>query len=490
MVKKVRGGIFVSAAVVTALAVSLLTSTQMHQATGVPDKWGASTKISGSAAAAAGQPNIFIYNLDDLRDAFPGAIDPMAFMPKTMAWMSGGTRYANTFVAEPSCCPSRSSLMTGRYPHNNGVRIQSQGPAFDFQHSMACYLQAAGYRTYLDGKFLTTWPRTQLPPCFTHSTVMWGGYFDVGTRVDGTAKKSTGYSTTVLGVRGREYVTEALSHPNPFLLYEAPQAPHWVDVTNPDGTKSQLAIPEQKYATANVGNCAGVPESDRADKPAYVRRTSFTTAQGQAMCQSQLRAIMTADDEFDMTMQQLSNTGVLDNTMVILTSDNGYNWGEHGRTEKFVPYEPSLRVPLLVRWPGHVPSGTSTRLVSYIDLLPTMLAAANVTIPAAAPRLDGESLLGPTSRTTVFAEYYKDSANGNVPTWKAIRTSNVKYIQTYDATGAITFREYYNLTNDPAENVNLLRDGNAGNDPPQSELNALTTQLNALATCSGSSCVR
>jgi arylsulfatase A-like enzyme len=218
--------------------------------------------------------------------------------------------------------------------------------------------------------------------------------------------------------------------------------------------------------------------------------TFNTTAQGQAMCQSQLRAIMTADDEFDKTMQQLSNSGVLDNTLVILTSDNGYNWGEHGRTEKFVPYEPSLRVPLVVRWPRscalrdqHAP-GVVHRPAS------TMLAAANFTIPAAAPRLDGESLLSPTSRTSVFAEYYKDSANGNVPTWKAVRTSNVKYIQTYDANGAITFREYYNVTNDPAENVNLLRDGNAANDPPQSELNALTNQLNALATCSGSSCVR
>ena len=316
--------------------------------------------------------------------------------------------------------------MTGRYPHNNGVRIQSQGPAFDFQHSMACYLQAAGYRTYLDGKFLTTWPRTQLPPCFTHSTVMWGGYFDVGTRVDGTSKKTTGYSTTVLGVRGREYVTEALTHTAPFLLYEAPQAPHWVDVTNPDGTTSQLAIPEQKYADANVGNCAGVPESDRADKPAYVRRTNFTTAQGQAMCQSQLRAIMTADDEFDKTMQQLSNSGVLDNTLVILTSDNGYNWGEHGRTEKFVPYEPVAQ---------SAPGGAVARSCALRDFqrAPGVVRRPasddarrrpNFTIPTAAPRLDGESLLSPTSRTSVFAEYYKDSANGNVPTWKAVRTSN------------------------------------------------------------------
>ena len=90
---------------------------------------------------------------------------------------------------------------------------------------------------------------------------------------------------------------------------------------------------------------------------------NYTTAQGQAMCQSQLRAIMSADDQFAATMQLLSDRGVLDNTLVVFTSDNGYNWGEHGRWEKFVPYEPTIRVPLWIRWPGHVTAGTdSTRL--------------------------------------------------------------------------------------------------------------------------------
>src|SRR5690348_2629281 len=91
---------------------------------------------SAAAAAAAAQPNIFFYNLDDLRDALPGGLDPMQFMPKTRQWMASGTRYLNHFVADPACCPSRASLMTGRYPHNNGVRLQSQGPNFDGPHSM------------------------------------------------------------------------------------------------------------------------------------------------------------------------------------------------------------------------------------------------------------------------------------------------------------------------------------------------------------------
>jgi N-acetylglucosamine-6-sulfatase len=441
-------------------------------------------------AVAATKPNIFFYNLDDLRDAVPGNIDPMTFMPKTRQWMSAGRRYARHFVTDPSCCPSRAALMTGRMPHNNGVRLQSQGPAFDHPHSMACYLRSAGYSTYVAGKFLVSWPRTTTPPCFDHSTVMWGGYTNVATRVDGVARTMTGYSTTGLGVRGREYITAALGLGKPFLLYETPQAPHWVEVTNPDGSTTRRAVPEARYATAPVPTCSAPVESNRSDKPPYVRWQNRTPAQGQEMCASQLRAIMTADDQFDATMRLLSDRGVLDDTLVIFSSDNGYMWSDHGRTEKFVPYEPSVRTPLFVRWDGQVAPGTDTsRLVSNVDLLPTILAAAQFTPPASAPPLDGESLLSATRRTTVYSEYFTDPSNGREPTWRMIRTAAVKYIQTYAADGTVSFREYYNLTADPSEDTNLLADGNSANDPPAAELTTLTNRLTALAACRGSACV-
>lgn len=441
-------------------------------------------------AAAAARPNVFFYNLDDLRDAFPGAIDPLQFMPKARQWMASGTRFANTFVPNPACTPSRAAMFTGRYPHNNGVKLQSQGGNLDTAHQLSCYLDSAGYATYEDGKFLTTWPKTTRPPCYDHSTVIWGGYWDVASKVDGKSRKTSGYSTTVLGVRGREYVTQATAGSAPFFLYETPQAPHWANTTV-NGQAVRLAIPDTKYANAPVGSCAGVPEADRSDKPAWVRKTNFTTAQAQQMCESQLRAIMSADDEFDATMQLLQDKGVLANTLVILSSDNGYNWGEHGRTEKFAPYEPSLRVPLLARWPGHFAAGTNTtRMVQYLDILPTILEATGVSLPAGAPPLDGESLLQPSTRTSVYAEYDKDSANGGIETWRMVRTATAKYIQTYNASGAVTFREYYNLVNDPAENTNLLGDANTGNDPPQSTITTMTNLLNAYRTCSGAGCVR
>ena len=294
-----------------------------------------------------------------------------------------------------------------------------------------------------------------------------------------------------MGERGRQYIQQSVTAGKPFLVYETPQAPHEVDVTMPDGTVEKLAVPEAKYASVPTGAVRRAAGGGPADKPAYVRNLNKTVAQSQRVCESNLRAIMSADDEFDATMQKLSNLDILDDTLVIFSSDNGLMWGEHGRHSKFVPYEPSVRVPLLVRWPGHIPAGTdSSRIVSHLDLLPTMLEAAGVTIPANAPRLDGESLLQPSSRTTMFSEYFLDSSNGKVPTWKMVRTSTVKYIQTYDATGAVIAREYYDLVADPDEMTNLLGDKVAANDPPAAQVTALTNRLNSMATCAGPSCVQ
>ena len=235
-----------------------------------------------------------------------------------------------------------------------------------------------------------------------------------------------------------------------------------------------------------------MPEADRSDKPAYVRNTNFTPAKAQVMCQSQLRAIMTADDQFGATMQLLSDRGVLANTLVIFSSDNGYMWGEHGRTEKFVPYEPSIRVPLLVRWPGHIARGHRHRPASprTWTCCRRCWRRPAFTLPADAPRWTASRCSQPadanhdrTPSTT------RTRANGNVPTWRMVRTATVEVHPDLRGTGAVSFREYYDLVADPAENTNLLGDASTANDPPAAELSALVSRLGALSTCRGSACV-
>ena len=153
---------------------------------------------------------------------------------------------------------------------------------------------------------------------------------------------------------------------------------------------------------------------------------------------------------------------------MILSSDNGYIWGEHGRWEKFVPYEPSIRVPLLVRWPGHIAAGTDTTGWSPTSTCCRRCCEAAGVTPArpARPRWTASRSCRRAGGPRCTREYYVDGANPNIPSWRMVRTSTVKYVHTYNAQGAIIAREYYNLTNDPAENTNLLGDATSGNDPP------------------------
>ena len=92
--------------------------------------------------------------------------------------------------------------------------------------------------------------------------------------------------------------------------------------------------------------------------------------------------------------------------------------------------------------------------------------------------------------TSVFAEYFKDSSNGGIETWRMVRQGNVKYIQTYNDTGGVSFREWYNLANDPAENTNLLGDASTANDPSAAQVTAMTNLLNSYATCAAAACVK
>ncbi len=189
-------------------------------------------------------------------------------MPKTRAWMADGRRYTQMFVADPSCCPSRAAMMTGRYPHNNGVQDQQDGPLFDGPHSMACYLRTAGYATYIAGKFLTTWPKTTLPPCFD--------------RLDGDVgwlpqRRGAGRRGLPDGVRLLHHLPgqpragstspSALSGTAPFLLYETPQAPHWVNDHQP----------RRHHVEAGRPRHASTPRRTSGPAPACPRPTDPTS---------------------------------------------------------------------------------------------------------------------------------------------------------------------------------------------------------------------
>ena len=422
----------------------------------------------------SGRPNVVVINTDDMR------ADMATALPKIRQWLAdGGTTFRNGYVSTPSCCPSRASLMSGRYVHNNG-QYQQQTLGFDLNLTIQRYLHDAGYLTGHAGKFLHWLDLSVEAPNFDRWTYFKGGYENVYMNFDGTVRRSQGYSTTIVFDRAIEYVNdfEGRDDARPFYLYLAPIAPH------------DPSIAEPKYASATVPAHQPDPsymEADRTDKPSFVRNQNPTVAAVLATRTAMIRTLYTVDDQVDRLMRHLQATGELANTLVVFTSDNGYLLGEHKATSKFLPYRKAVEVPFLVRWPGRVPAGAvDDRLVTHVDIAPTILAATGVS--QAHATLDGRDILAGTARQRALTEYWNDPNNNpNIPTWASIRTAAYQYTEYYNSAtpATVTFREYYNLQTDPYQLVNLLADGVPANDP---DTVPLSQTLQAARQCAGTSC--
>ncbi len=436
--------------------------------------------LARATATVADRPNILIILTDDQR------IGTMDVMPATLRrFADQGATFPHAFATTPLCCPSRSSIFTGRFAHNHGVQSNARHApdVLDQKTTVQRYLQDAGYRTALFGKYLNLWPVVDNPPHFdrwaiTSPSHHSSGYYGGTWNVEGTARTVDRYSTDFIEEQGVRYISDQESTDGqPWFLELAVYAPHL------------RAVPEPAYADAPVPTFHPNPairESDRSDKPRYVRRSIPAAMRGiEATRRKQLRSLMSVDDLVATVFRTLAATGELDHTLAFFLSDNGFLWGEHGLRAKMHAYDPSIRVPFYMRWPGHVRSGSvDNRFVANIDIAPTILAAAGLPQDTATP-MDGRSLLDPSwRRDRILTEYWRPNP-ADPPTWASLRTRRYHYIQYDRPDGTIAFREYYDLTNDPWELTNLLHDGKPANDPP---LGAIQAQLAKDRTCAGAAC--
>jgi hypothetical protein len=192
---------------------------------------------------------------------------------------------------------------------------------------------------------------------------------------------------------------------------------------------------------------------------------------------------MSVDDTIAAVFARMEALGET-NTIAFFTSDNGYMWGEHGLSAKRYPYTDSVQVPIYMRWPGHVAEGSDDpRLVSHVDIAPTIYEAVGVT-PSYV--VDGVSLFSLGARDRLYLEYFRSPDSMTPRTWASIVTPTIQYVEWYDdATGATLFREYYDLVADPWQLVNLLGDANQSNNP---DVTALSAQLALDRACSGTAC--
>jgi N-acetylglucosamine-6-sulfatase len=446
------------------------------------------------APAAQARPNIVVLMTDDQ------TLESMAVMPKTRALIGAeGTTFTRSFVNYSLCCPSRSTLYTGQYAHNHGV-ITNTPPnggftRLDTSTWLPLWLQAAGYRTMHVGKFLNGYGRDappSVPPGFNdwHGTVDPSTYnfYNFTVSENGVPRAYSGvYSTDFIAVRANELIATAAPSAQPFFMSVAFVAPHSGaprEADDPPGIATTAVAP--KYANAFASLPLPTPpsfnEADMSDKPlALQARPAISAVRAvriQEAYQQRLESLLSVDDAVESIVSALRSTGELDDTLILFTSDNGFFAGEHRvPAGKVLAYEPSIRLPLLMRGPG-VPAGaTAGQLVTNADLAPTVLDAAE----AKPGRVeDGRSLLDLVGDPGVEwgRELLLEGGNAQGLTFTGLRNYRWKYIEHTD--GEV---ELYDLERDPYELQSLHPD------PAFAGIKArLAARLAILRTCAGRTC--
>lgn len=419
---------------------------------------------AAEAATPDRPPSILLIITDDQRW---DTLDVMRTVQGRLA--RRGITFTNGYTTNPSCCPSRASLLTGLYSHNTGV-WSNKGPYggfddFDDTSTLATWLDDAGYRTGLFGKYLNgySWRSRYVPPGWDTWFAKGGGYYDyrVVEAEDGDLSVTTygddpsDYSTRVLTRRTRAFLSSTPVE-TPFfavLAYSAPHRPATPDVRDLDTFRDLRPYRPPSF-----------DERDLSDKPSYITRLQPLTPSEEravdAFRRDQLRALLSVDRGIDRLLSTLRSLGRLTDTMVVLTSDHGYQWGEHRWVGKGYPYEESIRVPLVVRYDPLVgdPGGHSSRLVLGIDLAPTVAEIAGIPIPP----VDGASfaslLVDPRAAFRhAFIVEHRDNHTRH-PTFCALRLRGRWSFVRYYVDEAVTEIELYDLRRDPYQLLNVARD--------------------------------
>jgi len=368
------------------------------------------------------QANIVVIMTDDQN------VDSLPVMRKLMAFPEGSwVNFTNAFANNSICCPARATVLTGQYSHVTGVTDNENGENLDDTNTLPVWLDHAGYRTGLIGKYLNNYP-------WDKGT----GYVPPGWELFQVPSKVGVDKFTELAV---DFINNSNS---PFFLYLAYHAPHLP------------ARPLRRYTTADVYLPPDPPnfnEADVSDKPQWVRdleplsQSTIDTWHAERLASQ--RALLGVDDSIQRIVDALKAKGQLDNTMIIFMSDHGFSWGSHRYTKKQCAYEECSKFPLLIRYPGLAVNRDESRLVSNVDLAATIAEYAGVT-----PELpqNGKSFIPLiTNIETDWKEEVLLERNGTGPfAFYGIRVPGWKYVEYVKGD-----KELYDLNTDPYELQNL-----------------------------------
>jgi arylsulfatase A-like enzyme len=435
------------------------------------------TVLGTPAAEAATRPNIVLVIVDDLRwDDLGCAGHPFARTSHIDRMAKEGARFLNAFSTAPLCSPSRGCILTGQYAHAHGILDNTDRSAPS--HRLVTFpqeLQKLGYETAFFGKWHMGNDNTRRPGFDRWFALQGQGTsFDSLVNDNGQRVATRGYVTDVLTDACVTFLRQP--HGRPFLLCLAHKAIHPETAQAADGSLSDPTasnfIPAPRHAdlfamaTMPRRPNYGVPPQD---KPALMQTIAGLPPLGRETVSSdtsilnRLRMLAAVDDGVGAIRQALADAGQLDRTLIVITSDHGYFYGEHGLSvERRLAYEESIRIPLVMRCPELVkPGSTPSAMTLTLDLAPTCVELAGGTVP---PAYHGRSLVrviqGETPadwRRSFLIELWSDTVFPRMRKmgYRAVRTERAKYIHYTEQTG---MDEVYDLVNDPYELRNGLSD--------------------------------
>ncbi|MFN8041397.1 MAG: sulfatase [Acidimicrobiales bacterium] len=449
-------------------------------------------------AGSGDHPNVLMIMTDDQ------TLEEMRALPRTKQLIADqGTTFDEYYVSFPVCCPSRATYYSGQYAHNNGVKdnVPPLGGALKFvpheNDTLAVWMQKAGYQTASIGKYLNGWGEDgniAPPPGWSH----WFGlidpstynYFNYSVSLNGQrydyGTKPEDYQTDVLGQEVVNTITRFGQQDSPWFVSFTPLAPH---VGGREGTKEiwSTAVPAPRHEGIFRNEPLPVsPSYDEADvskKPAFVRNLKPLDDNAKAAIlgnyQKELEALQAVDEWVEKIVTTLQQTGQLDNTVIVFTSDNGLFHGQHRNLlGKVQLYEESSHVPLVIRGASFPAGAHASQVTANVDLAPTILklAGATATVP-----LDGRDLAPVATNPTDGADRSVLLENWNGLTGQS--STAIRGGRWFYAEHPGNEKELYDLQTDPYQLHNLV------DDPAYaSVVQSLAPRLAALRTCAGASC--
>ena len=413
-------------------------------------------------AQVPGPRNLVLIVTDDQRFDALGSVDDYFETPHLDRLLAEGVHFENAFVTTSLCSPSRASILSGQYAHRHQVLDNSTGMPEEIP-TFPQALSAAGYETAFVGKWHMGGARDDPRPGFSHwvSFRGQGPYEHPTLNINGDRIEVEGYTTDLLTDHAVAFLER--DHDRPFLLYLSHKAVHapFTPAERHRGRYLDRGYVRPDSMADTDATYAGKPAWVRAQRDSwhgvdgmYDGRTDFDR-----FVREYAEALLAVDDSVGRVVAALRAQGLLESTLLVFTSDNGFQFGEHGLIDKRTMYEASIRVPLVVHAPDLVAGGQRrSEMVLNIDLAPTLLEAAGLDAP---PSMDGESFYGLLTgdrtswRDAFLYEYFWERAFPQTPTVVGVRGDRYKLMRFH---GVWDRYELYDLQADPDERHNLLGD--------------------------------